>query len=614
MVKKKSISVLEKLLPLLELESKPLEKWLTKMKLHAIKHLPDTESLVNQVFDTCVGKLHMIKTSPELIISILESRLKSNWMIFLDKLNTSSDLNTLVILLFKTLVQELISKEKEYKPFWTTAYKELSGKLLSATGTGLADLAMTSSKALSTKQVEKLPCLMSQKINHQNRNLQMTSFPLSISSVVGKWEKENTQKPVKFRSLAVKVQLTRYQKKLYKEQYGCFRYVHNIALERVKKYGEEPNFQNLRNLLVTKDTKMYSNTYKYYSQCVLNAKEKLKIKNTPEQQMLIEEEENLMGQAMKTIPERRNPYVSTWERNFHKDMRSNAVNKVCESYKTATANLKAGNIKSFDIGYMNSKNPRKCIELSSSQIDIKNKNIHIPSFKGQPTLKVSKRMSKKLNGMQIKNNCDFVCQKNNYWILIPVDIETPQIPDTDKPKYCGVDPGVVKIATTFGNTGITEFTHNRELLKRYNLKLTMLKTKSGRIRKKQINKIEKKKIDYTNQLHWNLIKSLLDENDIVFFGDIKSHDIVKDGKNSSLNQEFNDLKFYILKQRLIYKSKTTGKKVILVNERYTSKTCSVCGNLQEMTDRIYNCKSCDSIVDRDINSAKNILMRGILCM
>jgi putative transposase len=333
------------------------------------------------------------------------------------------------------------------------------------------------------------------------------------------------------------------------------------------------------------------------------------------QRVLVEEEEALLEKALKPIPSRKNPYVSNWERKFHKDLRSNAVKKVCESYKTAIGNFKAGNIKSFDIKYMASKEPRKCIELTSGQLGIKNKNIHIPSFKGCPTLKVSKKMAKKLNGIQIKNNCDFVCQKNSYWIFIPVEIKIPKL-DVEKPRYCGVDPGIVKIATTFGNNGITEYTHNRELLKRYNLKLIFLKTKRtiGRVRKKQLNKIEKKKIDYTNQLHWKLIKSLLDENDVVFFGDIKSHDIVKNGNNSFNNQEFNDLKFYRLKQRLIYKSKTRCKKVILVNEMYTSKTCSICGNLEEMKDRIYYCKCCKTTVDRDINPAKNILMRGILCM
>jgi IS605 OrfB family transposase len=316
-------------------------------------------------------------------------------------------------------------------------------------------------------------------------------------------------------------------------------------------------------------------------------------------------------QDLKTTTLSRNTAVSEWEMEFHKDLRTNAVKKVCNSYKTAGANLKAGNIKSYNIDYMKSKDPRKCMELSAAQLSIKNKNIHLPSFKGHPTLKVSKKMSKKLNNVKISNNCDFVHQKNSYWILIPVAIQIPQL-DINDPVYCGVDPGIVKISTTFGKTEAVEYTHNRELLKRYNQKIILLKNMC--IRKKQINKIEKKKIDYTNRLHWSLIKYLLDDNDVVFFGDIKSHDIVKDGKNRSLNQEFNDLKFYILKQRLIYKAKTRGKKVILVNEMYTSMTCSNCGNVQKMENRIYECKSCNSLVDRDINAAKNILMKGILSM
>lgn len=615
MKKKKGSSILEKLQNLLELESKPLEKWLTTMKYSAIKHLPDIENLINKVFNTCADKLNLIQSHPEEISYILEYPQKSNWMIFLDKLNTCPNQNILVIILLQTLVQELISKEKEYKPFWTPAYKELSEKLWLPTKTGLADLDMTSSKALSLKQVEKLPCLTIQKQNHQNKSSQMTSFPLSISSVVDKWEKENTTKPIKYRTIAVKVQLSTKQKQLYKQYSGCFRYVYNRALHRVKNLGEEPNFQELRNLIVTQNTKMYSNSYKYYSSLLQLEKEKTKHIENPEllkqQKEIIKEEEILMEQALKQVPERSNPCVSHWERLYNKDIRSNAVNKLCDAYKTAKANLKAGNIKFFNIQYMTSKNPRQCFELSSSQISIKKNNIHLPCFKECSTLKVSKKMAKKLRNLEIKHNCDFVKQKNSYWILIPVPVQIPKI-SLNEIKYCGVDPGVVKIATCFGNTGITEYTHNRNLLSKYNDKLSFLKTLS--VRKKQIDKIEKKKIDYTNNLHWKLINSLLDNNDVVFFGDIKSHDIVKKGGNSSLNQEFNDLKFYLLKQRLIYKSKTRGKKIILVNERYTSMTCSFCGEHEKPNDRIYSCKNCNITCDRDINASKNILMRGILCM
>ena len=42
-------------------------------------------------------------------------------------------------------------------------------------------------------------------------------------------------------------------------------------------------------------------------------------------------------------------------------------------------------------------------------------------------------------------------------------------------------------------------------------------------------------------------------NDVVLYGDIKSHNIVKNGKNKKLNRNFNDMKFYTFKQRLMYK-------------------------------------------------------------
>jgi len=554
--KRKTISALEELQRLLGLESKPLERWLTTRKSHAIKHLQGTESLVEPVFSTCAELLPLIQTDPESISCILESPLKSNWTTFLDKLITLDDLKMLTTLLFKTLAQEFLSNEKAFKPFWTTAYQALSEKLWLPTETGLADLAMTSSRALSTRQVERLPCLRQRKTNLQSRNLQMTSYPLSTSSAAGKWEKENTKNPVKFKTLAVKVQLTLEQKQLYKEHAGCFRYVHNKALEQVKKHGKKKDWQELRNMLVTGDTKLNSNTaedhkiriqeqfavrsainlnvfqernllmrkvhadgglmesekeilcdyikeqgpvcLQYRSNGFLEYMNEINVwiqdgnSRKERQQEIISSYKDLKKQDLKTVCSSKNPNVSDWELGFHKEMRTNAVKKVCASYKTAEANFKAGNIKSYDISYMTSKDPKSCIELDSTQLSVKNKNIHLPSFKGHPTLKVSKKMSKKLNGVQIVSNCDFVHQKNSYWILIPVAVEMPPL-DLDNPTYCGVDPGVVKIATTFGKTGFIEYTHNRELLKRYNQKITLLKTKLS-VRKKQINKVE-------NRLH-----------------------------------------------------------------------------------------------------------------
>ncbi len=69
-------------------------------------------------------------------------------------------------------------------------------------------------------------------------------------------------------------------------------------------------------------------------------------------------------------------------------------------------------------------------------------------------------------------------------------------------------------------------------------------------------------------------------------------------------------------QFLTYKAESAGCKIVKVNPRNTTKTCSKCGGIQIMPlyKREYICKSCGITINRDYNSAKNILRLGMsLC-
>ena len=63
-----------------------------------------------------------------------------------------------------------------------------------------------------------------------------------------------------------------------------------------------------------------------------------------------------------------------------------------------------------------------------------------------------------------------------------------------------------------------------------------------------------------------------------------------------------------------YKAEEAGKKVVKVNPAYTSQTCSKCykraKNKQELTDRVFICAYCGLVLDRDVNSARNILYKA----
>jgi putative transposase len=69
---------------------------------------------------------------------------------------------------------------------------------------------------------------------------------------------------------------------------------------------------------------------------------------------------------------------------------------------------------------------------------------------------------------------------------------------------------------------------------------------------------------------------------------------------------------YRFRERLLFKSRENGAKVAVVDESWTSKTCSCCGGLDHKLGgkKTYKCKFCNAIIDRDINGAKNILLKN----
>lgn len=67
---------------------------------------------------------------------------------------------------------------------------------------------------------------------------------------------------------------------------------------------------------------------------------------------------------------------------------------------------------------------------------------------------------------------------------------------------------------------------------------------------------------------------------------------------------------YKFQQLLRYRARTTGAKVHIANEAYTSRTCCMCGNIKpKSSSKISSCTACGSRMDRDINGAVNIMLR-----
>jgi putative transposase len=67
-------------------------------------------------------------------------------------------------------------------------------------------------------------------------------------------------------------------------------------------------------------------------------------------------------------------------------------------------------------------------------------------------------------------------------------------------------------------------------------------------------------------------------------------------------------------QYTTYRAENAGKTVMPMDPKYTSRTCSECGNIKhdlKFSDRIHHCDTCSLTIDRDLNAAINIKGKGV---
>ena len=160
----------------------------------------------------------------------------------------------------------------------------------------------------------------------------------------------------------------------------------------------------------------------------------------------------------------------------------------------------------------------------------------------------------------------------------------------------------------------------------YNRQLDKIRSKRDKCKKKsrryiRLSKVSKrvseKKHNKRQDSHHkasHLIAHTLVERTVVI-GDLSQRQMVTKEhveRNKHKNRAvYNDWGLYSFTQMLVYKCLLYGKELVFLDERDTTKTCHCCGNKQPMPlwVRLYRCKNCGLVMDRDENSAHNILMR-----
>ena len=87
-------------------------------------------------------------------------------------------------------------------------------------------------------------------------------------------------------------------------------------------------------------------------------------------------------------------------------------------------------------------------------------------------------------------------------------------------------------------------------------------------------------------------------------------------RNHKLAGGIQDVSWSAFRRMLEYKSVWYGKQVIIIPRFFpSSQICSQCGfrwlGIKDLSVRDWTCPVCNTIHDRDVNAARNILAKGL---
>lgn len=119
--------------------------------------------------------------------------------------------------------------------------------------------------------------------------------------------------------------------------------------------------------------------------------------------------------------------------------------------------------------------------------------------------------------------------------------------------------------------------------------------------------ISNKRIDTLHKITTKLIR----ENQTIVMEDLAVKNMLK---NHKLAHAISNSSWGMLRNMLEYKCKWYGRELKIIDRFFpSSKTCNHCGYIKQnlkLSERSWTCPVCGSVLDRDINAAKNILAAG----
>lgn len=328
------------------------------------------------------------------------------------------------------------------------------------------------------------------------------------------------------------------------------------------------------------------------------------------------------------------------ETKTHERVIRGACASFVQNINSATSNYCNGNISDFKMKWKTSKDKHEYVNFTDGNFPV-----FLKTLKGRysyrlPVGSPKRRTSITWNdlislhptvGISILQDKQtkqwFACLPVERTWFPPSDCRSENQRNTIKGEAIGLDLGMRKFltgATTAGETihfGDKDYKVITPLLfeiNRIESKLRKNRKKNNLTDTEKDNLIDTKQRLWTRiknlvrDLHWKTITYLVSRYEYIFLGDFQVKNCLKGNLPSLIKRILNQYSFYEFKQRLEYMCESKGRKLILVHEALTSQGCCRCGSKNNVgKSESYTCSVCNHAIDRDDNSAYNMLIKGM---
>ncbi len=532
--------------------------------------------------------------------------------IWKDRLSTS-ELNILTMKLCLIMDQDSTLKDENFRPWWTEQSREISEKLWLPTKIDCVDSVLSSSKELSRNTPMGQSWFSINKRHPPKKSLSMTSFQSSQYSLPDSTDSEVV--PLRERSerhlktLKMRIFPTQKEKEkldlLFKQQRWYYNATLNIV-GRINK-GKEPTkklyFSSLRDLL---------RTYEYTEKVVER------------------EGDVLVFQSFEKKEGRNEMFEPYWWNDIHSRIPRGAIKKFVGNVNSSIENKRNGNINHFKLGYASAKGPTEFLHFEDLKFPA-----FIKKIKSRYWYRTKSGKRKSISFLEIfkgtkKRGIEIVHDKIRDIYMLHYPVEVDWYPPKDRRSdnqaapvngdtVIALDPGIRKFMVGYDPSGHCLFVGDKDNHTLMNelkvidsfvsLKDTIGNSETLKLATRQQWQRIKGMVD---DLHWKTINYLTDNYKTILYPDFRISGMVKGKKlHKSTKRMMYMYSFFKFKQRLEWKCQRKGVNLLIVDESYTSKTCTCCGKLNDTKGKeTLCCFSCETEVDRDAAGARNILIKN----